>query len=414
MTRRIAAIIFIFACTSIAWGILGATILARTENYTDRLRDRVGTIWGTPQVQSPPRATYSRTITETVERTVEGKSTTAEASRTIEHPIVLDSSDITVDLDLEHRKKGLLWYSTYKVDFRGEYTFNNSSTQKEIVTIRFKFPSENAIYDNFRVLVSGEEFTPKIGSDLAKVQVPLEAGESVDYSVSYRSQGLEKWTYRFSGDVEQVSNFTLRMHTNFNDIDFPDSTLSPTEKVPAPDGWRLTWRYQSLLSGFDIGMGMPQKLQPGPLTGQISFFAPVSLFFFFFLIFIITTLRDIELHPMNYFFLAAAFFSFHLLLAYLADHLSIHLAFGICSAVSICLVVSYLRLVVGMRFAAVEAGITQFIYLVVFSYAFFFKGFTGLSITIGSIATLFVVMQMTGRIRWAEKFARGSGLMWGK
>jgi hypothetical protein len=67
-------------------------------------------------------------------------------------------------------------------------------------------------------------------------------------------------------------------------------------------------------------MAMPKKLQPGPLAGEISYFAPVSLFFFFFLIFIITTLRGIDLHPMNYFFLAAAFFAFHLLLAYLVDH----------------------------------------------------------------------------------------------
>jgi hypothetical protein len=39
-----------------------------------------------------------------------------------------------------------------------------------------------------------------------------------------------------------------------------------------------------------------------------------------------------------------------------------------------------------------------------FSYAFFLKGFTGLAITIGSVLTLFVVMQITGRIRWAERF----------
>jgi inner membrane protein involved in colicin E2 resistance len=152
-------------------------------------------------------------------------------------------------------------------------------------------------------------------------------------------------------------------------------------------------------------MLLPEKLQPGPLAGRISYFAPVSLFFFFFLMFILATLRNIELHPMNYFFLASAFFSFHLLLAYLADHISIHLTFLICSAVSIFLVVSYPRLVVGMRFAAVEAGLAQLVYLILFSYAFFFKGFTGLAITIGSIITLFVVMQMTGRISWAERFA---------
>jgi hypothetical protein len=60
----------------------------------------------------------------------------------------------------------------------------------------------------------------------------------------------------------------------------------------------------------------------------------------------------------------------------------------------------------GIRFAAVEAALAQLIYLVLFSYAFFFQGFSGLAVTIGSILTLFVVMQMTGRVRWAEKFMR--------
>src|SRR5260370_7421183 len=92
-------------------------------------------------------------------------------------------------------------------------------------------------------------------------------------------------------------------------------------------------------------MAMPEKLQRGPLGGESSYAAPTSLFFFFFLMFIITTLRGIELHPMNYFFLAGAFFAFHLLLPYLVDHISIHAAMAIASFVSFALVVSYLRLV---------------------------------------------------------------------
>ena len=186
----------------------------------------------------------------------------------------------------------------------------------------------------------------------------------------------------------------------------PENSLSPTEKEDTGHGWELKWDYQNLVSGFNIALKMPQKLQPGPLAGRISFFAPVSLFFFFFLIFVLSTLRGIDLHPMNYFFLACAFFAFHLLLAYLCDHISIHAAFGVSSAVSILLVVSYLRLAVNLRFALVEGGATQLIYLVLFSYAFFFEGFTGLAVTIGAIVTLFVVMQMTGRIKWEERFAR--------
>src|SRR5205085_2500627 len=180
----------------------------------------------------------------------------------------------------------------------------------------------------------------------------------------------------------------------------------PTEKRETATGWDLLWQYSNLISGFQIGVTMPEQLQPGPLAGQISYFAPVSLLLFFFLMFIITAMRSIDLHPMNYFFLATAFFAFHLLMAYLVDHISIHLAFAISSLVSIFLVISYLRLVVGIRFAAVEAGLAQLVYLVLFSYAFFFKGFTGLAVTIGSIVTLFVVMQLTGRVDWTKKFAK--------
>ena len=54
----------------------------------------------------------------------------------------------------------------------------------------------------------------------------------------------------------------------------------------------------------------------------------------------------------------------------------------------------------------VEAGMAQVIYLVLFSYAFFIPGFTGLAITIGCIMTLFVVMQLTARVRWSERFIR--------
>jgi len=309
-------------------------------------------------------------------------------------------------LDLTHRKKGLLWYNTYAVAFRGDYSFINSSSQDQDVTFCLSFPSQQAVYDDLTMSVDNQPLSVKYAGAGASGTIRVAAGKAAVLHAGYRSHGLDDWRYQFGEGVSQIPNFTLDMHTNFKDIDFPENTISPTAKRETNNGWDLTWTYKNLVSGYEIGMAMPEKLQPGPLAGQISYFAPVSLFFFFFLMFIITTLRGIDLHPMNYFFLATAFFAFHLLLAYLVDHVSIHAAFVICSLVSIFLVVSYLRLVVGLRFAAVEAGLAQFLFLVLFSYAFFYKGFTGLAITIGSILTLFVVMQMTGPIQWKEQFAK--------
>ena len=153
-------------------------------------------------------------------------------------------------------------------------------------------------------------------------------------------------------------------------------------------------------------MELPHKLNPGQWVSEVAYSAPVSLFLFFFLLFIITIQKNIKLHPMIHFFLGAGFFSFHLLLAYLVDHVSIHAAFIISSAASIGLVVSYMRLVVSPRFAYFEVALAQFVYLVLFSYTFFFQGYTGLAITILCVLTLFSVMQMTGKLDWEGIFAR--------
>jgi hypothetical protein len=203
------------------------------------------------------------------------------------------------------------------------------------------------------------------------------------------------------------------MITNFKDIDFPAGSVSPGQRTDRGDGWSLTWTFANLISGQAIGMEMPQKLNPGPFAARVTFFAPVSLLFFLAVMVMVGATSGPSLHPMHYWFIAAAFFAFHLLLAYLVDHVGIHIAFATSAIVSVALVVSYLRVVTGMEHALFRAGAAQTIFLVLFSYAFFFEGFTGLAITIGAILTLFVMMQMTARVSWDEVFsgglARGGG-----
>jgi inner membrane protein involved in colicin E2 resistance len=406
MVKRIAAIVFIFVCASVAWAVLGGTIFSRTYDSNGRSSGQVESLWGTPQNQIPPRASFILVNTKDEESLENGMRVVRKVEEKVEVPLPLDSSRIDVALDLEHRQKGLLWYSTYKVNYAGVYSFHNTSDKEQSVIFTLAFPASQAIYDDLVFSIDDVPVTTTNEKNAASAVAKIAPGKTATLKVGYNSRGLNEWRYSFgSSDVAQVRDFVLNMKTNFKDIDFPDNTISPAEKHETPKGWDLTWSYKNLLSGYQIAMVMPEKLQPGPLAGKISFFAPVSLFFFFFLMFIITTMRGIELHPMNYFFLATAFFAFHLLLAYLVDHVSIHAAFAISSVVSVFLVVSYLRLVIGMQFASREAAIAQFVYLVLFSYAFFIKGFTGLAITIGSVTTLFVVMQVTGRIRWAEKFA---------
>ncbi len=443
MIKRIVALSFIVICTSVAWLYLAAAMNFRTNDKSETMTDAVGGLWGTPHGQAAPMARIEWEVEQKTEMTEQEKAAyiaekqeeenlkakrqrrrprrvevpEEEFFKVVKEPhereVSLKSSDVKVDLDLEHRQKGLLWFATYKVDFNADYGLENPVEYPAKVTMVFPFPSVSAVYDNLKIEAQGVsdlEYravmdTHSAGDPMiATFTLPPQAKQKVKFR--YQSRGLDQWTYRFGDNSEMVENFKLTMNTNFDDVDFPRNSISPDKKTKKKDGagWTLEWDKESLVSAFQIGMVMPTRLNPGPLASSMSGHAPVSLVFFFFVIFLLQVLKGIKIHPMNYFFLAASFFSFNLLFGYLVDHLSLHWAFAISSAVSIFLVVSYLKVAVGARFAIIEAGISQFIFQILFAFAHFFEGYTGLAITIGAILTLAAVMHLTARLDWEAIF----------
>ncbi|HZN56119.1 MAG TPA: inner membrane CreD family protein [Candidatus Polarisedimenticolaceae bacterium] len=414
MTRRIVPILGIFLCVTAAWMALGGSVNTRTRQTDGHLKEAVSSLWGSAQTQVAPEVSFTWRETEQETEVVKDAATGLQKVVTHEKEVwrskvvLLDRSKIDVDLHLDQRKKGLLWYSTYAVSFRGSYAYTHVDDREGWLILTYRFPTTQAIYSDFRFAVNGvvEPQTIPVGEDGARVvrqKLPVRKGTLVPFEIAYRSRGLDTWAYSFGEDVNRVKDFDLSVATDFDAIDFPEKTISPDQKTRNAGGWTLRWRSENLISGFSVGVEMPHRLNPGPLAAEMSFFAPVSLGFFFIWIFVITLMKKIDLHPMNYLFLAAAFFAFHLLFAYTVDHIDVVPAFVLASAVSMFLVVTYLRLVVGLRFAALEAAGSQLVYLVLFSWAHFFEGFTGLIVTVGSILTLFLLMQLTGRIKWEEK-----------
>src|SRR5580698_4555496 len=147
MIRRILAVAFIFVCTAVAWAILSATIYSRTESQDSSLRNMVASAWGAQQEASPPAAEFNRVAIIQTKTQVSGQSVQREVPAELPVSLPLESSRIDVGLDLEHRQKGLLWYSTYKVAFGGEYVFRNPVAEPGRVEFRLKLPAVNAIYD---------------------------------------------------------------------------------------------------------------------------------------------------------------------------------------------------------------------------------------------------------------------------
>ena len=411
--RRLIAIAVIFLGTAVGWTVLGSSLVARSGEFDARLSHEVNALWGGAHRQVAPTAVIERMALETeVVETADpaGQLTKREVTKTRLRAtsVPLESTKAAAHLELEHRQKGLLWFATYEVRFQAEFRFRNPDAEARTMRIRLPLPAQDALFDDVVLLMNGQPVRQRgnIGSELL-AEATVEPGAPVTFDVRYRSRGLGTWTFAFAPEgVAQVRDFTLTLTTNFTSVDFPAGTLSPSERIAQPRGERLVWRFDNLITGQAIGLELPERLNPGPFAARVTFFAPVSLLFFIAVMVMVGVTSGHSLHPMHYWFLSAAFFAFHLLLAYLVDHIPVHAAFLCASAVSLFLVISYLRIVTGMRRALREAGAAQVIFLVLFSYAFFFEGFTGLAVTVGAIVTLFVMMQMTATVSWEAVFAR--------
>ena len=155
MSRRIAALVFIFVCTTVAWMILGTTIFSRTYSSNQQLEGRVTSTWGSPQEQSPPTACYKKIEFTAVTELTAGKSITRQDTSERYFPLPLGASTVDVKLNLDHRQKGLLWYSTYAVVFSGDYKFRNDTAQPQMVNFHLAFPAQRAVYDGLVMEVDG-------------------------------------------------------------------------------------------------------------------------------------------------------------------------------------------------------------------------------------------------------------------
>jgi len=416
--RRLLAIGFVWLGCTTAWAILGSTLGVRSGVASGGLLPEVHALWGPPLEQAPPSATgvESHREVQTETRYDEKEKRYFEVKRevdvTTERDLPLVSTRAAAKLALEHRRKGLLWFPTYGVDFRAAYTFRNETAEPREARVVFPLRQQGVVYDGFEVTdAAGSAVQATFGDGQVRFSRALAAGEALAFEVRYRTRGTGSWGYGSPGkglgpEDGRARDFRLDLETDFADVDFPAGTMSPARHGPVEGGWRGTWESAQIVGTQTIGLELPQRLNPGPFAAQLTFFAPVSLLFFFFVSAILLAAEGRSIHPMHHFLIGCAFFAFHLLFAYLIDHLAVGVSFAIASVVALALVVSYARLFVGLRSAVLRLGVPQLVFLVLFSWTFFWRGFTGLAITVGAIVTLFVVMQMTGRLDWSHVLAK--------
>jgi hypothetical protein len=398
--RSLFAVGFIFICTAVGWFILAGAMTHRSSDRSGTLVHEVKKTWGPELRQQHPIAWYESPANAT------GRSAVSPSM-----------SRVDVGLEYEARRKGLFKYRTYRAEFEAAYQIPNPTPIDQTVYVAFSLPSADASYNAFTFDLEGagvEEPILREGTMTQAVVIP--AKSSVSLKVTYHAQGMNCWEYDLNG-ATRVQDFQLNMQTDFQAVDYPVGTASPTSsQATEAGGWEILWDYADVIGAQSIGMDMPKVLNPGYIASRMSFFAPVSLLFFFAVFLIFGAVTGTNLHPMNYFFLAAGFFAFQLLFAYTVDLMPIHLCFILSAAVSLFLVCGYLHAVGGRSLTRIALP-AQFAYMVLFSYSFFIDGLSGLTIAIGAVLTLAVLMVATAKLDWSavldsRKRARSpSGIM---
>ena len=391
--KRMMAVGVIFLLACVGWWILGAATAVRSTDSYSRLSGEVENLWGTPLVQEAPSVSVQ----------VPG----ADQVRWI----MPSGNDIKVALETDYRKKGLIWYPTYTCSFDGMYTITNAEDVTQKARLHFNFPAKEGTYDNFSIAVAGKSLSVPVDTKEGIGEIiELAPGESRDIRITYKTRGIREWRYRLDRNVGRVRALSLEVTTGFRAVDYPDGCLSPMSKTESGDGMILAWQATDLITKEDVGIVIPEKLNPGPVTSRITFFAPVCLLFFFVLIGTINIMYGVGIHPMHYLFVAAGFFAFHLLLAYMVGLIDINISFVVSAVTSVVMVTSYLSAALGKGFPWKVAAAGQLFFLVLFSYSFFFKGITGLTVALGSVVTLGVLMRVTAHVDWGRVLARGSAV----
>ncbi|MEE3278645.1 MAG: inner membrane CreD family protein [Pseudomonadota bacterium] len=424
---QFAAVGIIFVGFSIAWMILGTVNADRTEGQASRLLKRVQNSYGGPLVITPPRIYYEKTNNRKVEVAGLETITTYRERETVDP----SASNVVVDLSLERKKVGNLWFPVFLAKYQGHYEYDIEAIPEDVrVETLFVLPglsSSESIFRDIEFKINDALVEP-LARLVSNTPIELTAAQYIDGKLAidfdYESTGTEYMLYLLSDQgtsrsrgreekqldnlekerLTRLDNFSFRLTTDFIKYELPKRT-GPYSSFRQRDGQsEFEWRFNTTVTGKDIGLIVPRELIPGDIASRISFFAPISLLFFFVVLTIFGILAKNPLHPMHFAFLAATFLSFHLTFSYSADHISMYPAFVIASLVACLLTFNYMVRVKDKKYALVVTSL-QLLYLVVFSWSFFYQtdsglGITGLIVTIVSVATLFVLMQLTAKLNW--------------
>jgi hypothetical protein len=370
----------------IGWTLLAMRLQLRTDFVMYNQLSSVMQIWGGNLEQPAPSIRYKGISSDV--------STLSVADVT--------SSDIVVKLEVDYRKKGLVYYTGYNAAFQGKYTINNP--QKEQIYLSFIFPypmkQGQGILQDVKLLINGQEDVDntEYQQNLILWTGALEAAKTLDMTVEYKARGLNNFVYGFEAG-KHINNFKMWIDViGAQNVDFPVSTMTPTQITEKPNGVSLLWERNSSQSQLNIGVTLPDKINIARQCQAMVERAP--FFFIVFLAFLLALIKFSEI-PLNFIQIAVicvAYFLFYPLLAYLSMYMDVAFSFLLSFGIIGFLIGNYARVVYRNKIAYAIVAAYAFC-LGITSLAALLPTYTGLILVVEGVVVVGIMMQALARHR---------------
>lgn len=400
---RYAMISIFWAGFSIAAIAIGIRIESRHQDSYTKNMASVRQIWGGNLEQSPPSLTYETMGT----REYENKTTGAiqVQKTTVEEQIGFESQALDIKLIQNIRKKGLLIFPGFNLEFSANYIFSNPTEKVSKLFFRMRLPTGAGNVNNIEVTLDGKPYTGDTnfvdGIDWSGTMNPK---ETHTISIKYKSQGTRYFQYSLGGQQSEVKKLRASLWTNYEIYKIPDGSMVPAKQDSESGNSLLVWEGENLVTGQNIALELDVKGNYGEVASKLFLYSPFSLFLFVASILLFSAAKEISLHPMHYLFIIASFFVFYLLGSYLMSYIEVIYGIFLSLFVSSGILIYYSSLIGKGKTFLNSILVSVVIFQWFFSIAFFFPEHTGLLITLASIAAFVLLLKYTAETDWENKF----------
>ena len=389
-----------FSIVSIAIGF--RIDLRHSSSYSSGLKS-VQEIWGGQAVQESPSFSYAEYRDEQYEDQKTGQLHMRQRLSYVD--MGFEAQDLRLSIRKSVRKRGLLFYPGYTLNFSGIYEVKNIHREAKDLGFYFTLPSGAGNISGISVSFDGRPYAGDTNlADGFQWGGRMLPGEKHVIGISYSAQGTGNFSYGLAGRSVEIKRLAVKLETDFDDITVPEGAMVPTRKDEGGAISRYEWSGSNLVTGQNIALAFKVKGNYGEVVSRMFFHSPLAIFLFLGFLVVFGVARGIRLHPMQYLFMITAFFIFYLLGSYMVSYMHIVAAVIFSLAVSTALLLYYCyllgrgrELVTGILFGA---AMFQWI----FSIAFFFPEHTGFVVTIASIVAFVALMTATAKVDWEGKW----------